>query len=659
MVVCGVGVVVAAVLVCGVGGGEQDSPGWTGIDKFIMDYVLRWGAKSLHFLYLPEEDGERYVATVRAVVFRMARDRGLRAYVLSNLGQSAGQLYRHVPSGHSLLVASLRTDHHVHLLSQVLSEAQAVRYHWLLLVDRDSHHLLHQLFLPHNNQVQVASIGSNSSQVELWEQYQVAPGLRRHSALVGRWEAAPVGTYLLEPNASRGGQIKKGVWGTFLTYKHSRRPDMTGLHLRCLSEEWPPFTFVEYLPDGKVRVSGVLKELWNILQQRFNFTYECRRSPDGEWGGQRKDGSWTGMIGELVAGRADLVLGSVDQTTIRSQVVHYSHPLVTSTFRLLVRRVRSPVTGWSSFSMELSSGSWAALAATVAVSCLALVTILRCADEHARCPTTEAPMLVLGLLCHQGYPKVVWSTSERLLSWTVSILGVVTLAHYSSVMISSLALSHHTHPISSMRTILASNTFSFGLVRGTSTVAMFKETSVPVYQEVWREVAARSSDNLVPSIPAGVHKAATQNYIFLIDENIYNYRYAMDCNLMVVGPRYFRLPSTLIFRKGLPYTHIFDKELAKMAEVGLLDREYSRWRKRISSCNTSSVSPVDLESIFTALLLLLGGTLLALLLLLLEKSVPWLVRKINCRVPGRSHRRPPPPPPLFYKTSKIRRRKYH
>ena len=38
----------------------------------------------------------------------------------------------------------------------------------------------------------------------------------------------------------------------------------------------------------------------------MNFTYTLRPPPDGEWGVIREDGTWTGQVGELAAGRVDI-----------------------------------------------------------------------------------------------------------------------------------------------------------------------------------------------------------------------------------------------------------------------------------------------------------------------------------------------------------------
>ena len=38
----------------------------------------------------------------------------------------------------------------------------------------------------------------------------------------------------------------------------------------------------------------------------MNFTYTLRKPPDGAWGSKRSDGSWTGMIGELMLDNTDI-----------------------------------------------------------------------------------------------------------------------------------------------------------------------------------------------------------------------------------------------------------------------------------------------------------------------------------------------------------------
>jgi len=52
--------------------------------------------------------------------------------------------------------------------------------------------------------------------------------------------------------------------------------------------------------DGTSRYSGYCIDLLNELAKNLHFTYEIYPSPDGKYGAKTENGTWNGMIGELV-----------------------------------------------------------------------------------------------------------------------------------------------------------------------------------------------------------------------------------------------------------------------------------------------------------------------------------------------------------------------
>ena len=82
--------------------------------------------------------------------------------------------------------------------------------------------------LPHS-QVVVAQLGQV---VQLWDQYQVARGLKRHLHLRGTW------TPLQDRVGSGDNKVKGGTLK--LLEVPPRLYDLTGLHIRCLAEEVSP-----------------------------------------------------------------------------------------------------------------------------------------------------------------------------------------------------------------------------------------------------------------------------------------------------------------------------------------------------------------------------------------------------------------------------------
>ena len=68
--------------------------------------------------------------------------------------------------------------------------------------------------------------------------------------------------------------------------------------------------FVGYMVDMLERIS----ETFQSLSQPVAFKYEIRLVADGKYGAQNPDGTWNGMIGELVRG-----------VYVRSVSVSYTH----------------------------------------------------------------------------------------------------------------------------------------------------------------------------------------------------------------------------------------------------------------------------------------------------------------------------------------------
>ena len=71
------------------------------------------------------------------------------------------------------------------------------------------------------------------------------------------------------------------------------------------ASQWPPWIFI-----NATDTSGPMKQVADALANSLNFTYEIEAPPDGAWGQQRPDGSWTSMVGmvcdNVSAGRTRL-----------------------------------------------------------------------------------------------------------------------------------------------------------------------------------------------------------------------------------------------------------------------------------------------------------------------------------------------------------------
>ncbi|KAK8401397.1 hypothetical protein O3P69_002874 [Scylla paramamosain] len=226
------------------------------------DLVRAWArqeeTKTVTLLLLADGDVREAAAwadTVRIFASHLAISEDPLVCVVASLPSLP--LWR--PDSRTLLVAPLFSQHHTQALSQMIRSAGHQARHWLLLAGPRYDHLLATMFLPYNNQVVVAQPGQV---VQLWDQYQTAPGLERHLHLRATW--TPRGDRVSAASSVEGGTIE-------LLPVPPRLPDLTGLHIRCLVEEWPPFIML-HTEGGETQLAGVFFELWTILQGRLNFT---------------------------------------------------------------------------------------------------------------------------------------------------------------------------------------------------------------------------------------------------------------------------------------------------------------------------------------------------------------------------------------------------
>ncbi len=59
-------------------------------------------------------------------------------------------------------------------------------------------------------------------------------------------------------------------------------------------------------PDGPPRMGGMFAEVFHAVRDIMNFTYELDVPPDGQWGANMGNGSWSGMVGMLQREEIDI-----------------------------------------------------------------------------------------------------------------------------------------------------------------------------------------------------------------------------------------------------------------------------------------------------------------------------------------------------------------
>lgn len=87
-----------------------------------------------------------------------------------------------------------------------------------------------------------------------------------------------------------------------------RRSDLGGIQFQVATLLSAPYV-TKMEPNnvtGSYEMEGMFAEVFYALQDIMNFTFVLRPPPDGEWGGDLGNGSWSGMVGMLQRGEIDI-----------------------------------------------------------------------------------------------------------------------------------------------------------------------------------------------------------------------------------------------------------------------------------------------------------------------------------------------------------------
>lgn len=82
--------------------------------------------------------------------------------------------------------------------------------------------------------------------------------------------------------------------------------------------------------DNNVGFKGLLIDMLSKLSERLNFTVEYKLATDETFGRVNANGTWSGIIGEVINGKAEIGLAALTMNSMRMRVVKFSIPFMTT-----------------------------------------------------------------------------------------------------------------------------------------------------------------------------------------------------------------------------------------------------------------------------------------------------------------------------------------
>uniref|UniRef100_A0A8C7W0P0 Glutamate receptor n=1 Tax=Oncorhynchus mykiss TaxID=8022 RepID=A0A8C7W0P0_ONCMY len=419
--------------------------------------------------------------------------------------------------------------------------------------------------------------------------------------------------------------------------------NMRGVVLRVVTVLEEPFVMVSENVLGKPKkYQGYSIDVLDSLSNYLGFKYEIYVAPDHKYGSQQSDGVWNGLMGELVAKRADVGLSALTITPERESAVDFTTRYMDYSVGVLLRKAERTVDMFACLApFDLSL--WACIAGTVLLVGI-LVYLLNWLNPPrlpmgAVSSTTfyNSMWFVYGSFVQQGGEVPYTTLATRMMMGVWWLFALIVISSYTANLAAFLTITRIENSIQSA---------SRGNTSPYSTVHMTQLVTVNVHVQSCNHLSTRvSTYSLYSVIFMSVFLLFSQvkygRFAFVWDSAVLEYMAINDedCSFYTVGSNAPDRGYGFAMQHGSPYRDIFSQRILELQQNGDMDILKLKWWPRDSPCDLYSAvhtkhrgSALDIHSFAGVFCVLAAGVVLSCVIAMVET---WWTRRKGSRVPSK------------------------
>uniref|UniRef100_A0A8C3CG02 Glutamate receptor n=1 Tax=Cairina moschata TaxID=8855 RepID=A0A8C3CG02_CAIMO len=388
--------------------------------------------------------------------------------------------------------------------------------------------------------------------------------------------------------------------------------------------------------EGNDRYEGFCVDMLKELAEILRFNYKIHLVGDGVYGVPEANGTWTGMVGELIARKADLAVAGLTITAEREKVIDFSKPFMTLGISILYRVHMGRKPGYFSFLDPFSPGVWLfMLLAYLAVSCvLFLVARLTPYEWYSPHPCSQGRCNLLinqyslgnslwfpvGGFMQQGSTIAPQALSTRCVSGVWWAFTLIIISSYTANLAAFLTVQRMDVPIESVDDLADQTAIEYGTIHGGSSMTFFQNSRYQTYQRMWNYMYSKQPSVFVKSTEEGIARVLNSNYAFLLESTMNEYYRQRNCNLTQVGG----LLDTKGYGIGMPVGSVFrdefDLAILQLQENNRLEILKRKWWEggKCPKEEDHRAKGLGMENIGGIFVVLICGLIVAIFMAMLE-----------------------------------------
>ncbi|XP_076859711.1 glutamate receptor ionotropic, delta-2 isoform X2 [Brachyhypopomus gauderio] len=439
--------------------------------------------------------------------------------------------------------------------------------------------------------------------------------------------------------------------------------NMRGVVLRVVTVLEEPFVMVSENVLGKPKkYQGFSIDVLDALSNYLGFKYEIYVAPDHKYGSQQADGTWNGLIGELVFKRADVGISALTITPERESVVDFTARYMDHSVGVLLKKAERTMDMFACLApFDLSL--WACIAGTVLLVGT-LVYLLNWLNPP-RLPmgsvssTTlyNSMWFVYGSFVQQGGEVPYTTLATRMMMGVWWLFALVVISSYTANLAAFLTISRIENSIQSLQDLSKQTELPYGTVLDSAVYEQLRSKGMnpferdPMYAQMWRMInRTGGAENNVEDSKEGVRKVKYGRFAFVWDAAVLEYVAVNDedCAFYTVSSSSPDRGYGIAMQHGSPYRDIFSQRILELQQNGDMDILRLKWWPQDSPCDLysplgtrRSANALDIRSFAGVFFVLAAGVVLSCLIATVET---WWTRRKGSRVPSKEPQADGPPP---------------
>uniref|UniRef100_A0A0K0CX59 PBPe domain-containing protein n=1 Tax=Angiostrongylus cantonensis TaxID=6313 RepID=A0A0K0CX59_ANGCA len=378
------------------------------------------------------------------------------------------------------------------------------------------------------------------------------------------------------------------------------------------------------------RVTTIMERPYVMLKKNYNEHYANSKFEgfcidllaelsadlaDGKYGNDvYGNGSWDGMIGEILREEAEMAVAPLTINFRRSEVVSFTKPFLSLGISILYKVPDDYQPDLFSFLNPLSWEIWMAILAAIAGVTLGMFTVSRvtpyewnlnfsCCTAHQPHPGAAFTDSPVELSNNYSFWNTLWyvtstmlkggcdfgprAVSTRLLGGTWWVFTLVIISAYTANLAAVLTVSRPFIPIKNIDDLANQSAISYGTIKGGSTMQFFQESKISSHVKMWEYMKNR--DVFVHDNREGVEMAIKRNFAYLMESTSLEFEISQNCNLTQIGGVLGSKGYSIALEKKSDWTDRISRQILLYQKRGIIEMKKEKWwRSKGATCTGTS-----------------------------------------------------------------------